>query len=199
MSKRPVVLASNNANKIAEVTEYLAPLGWEVLPQSHWGIPSAPEPYETFLENALSKARFVAKRVQGAVLSDDSGLCVPALDGMPGVNSRFYAGNLATDEQNVQKLLRDLDGVRAREAYFYCVLVFLESPMDPTPKIWEGRWWGSIAKEPEGSGGFGYDPVFWVDELACMVSNLTRPQKNQYSHRGQALRSMVRYWKQEHA
>ena len=199
MSKRQIVFASNNVGKIAEATEYLAPLGWQVLPQSNWQIPSAPEPHETFLENALSKARFVAQRVQGPVLSDDSGLCIPVLGGAPGVNSRFYAGSTASDEQNMRKLLHQLEGVQTREAYFYCVLVYLESARDPTPKIWEGRWWGSIATEPDGSGGFGYDPVFWVEELACMASHLTRAQKNQWSHRGQALRSMVRFWEEGHA
>ncbi len=200
MSKRQIVLASNNTGKIAEVTEYLDPLGWAVLPQSNWSIPSAPEPHGTFLENALSKARFVAQRTKGPVLSDDSGLCVPALGGAPGVDSRLYAGSEATDEQNVQKLLNVLSGVQTREAYFYCVLVYLESATDPAPKVWDGRWWGSITRErQEGHGGFGYDPVFWVKDLQCVAANLTRSQKNQLSHRGQALRYMVRYWEKERA
>lgn len=184
-----LVIASNNRGKIAELTELLAPLGIRPVAQGELGVSEAEEPAVTFVENAILKARHAARITGLPALADDSGLAVDALGGQPGVRSARYAGEQASDQDNIQALLQALaevpDGDRG--AQFHCVLVYLRHADDPTPIICHGRWPGSILKEPRGEGGFGYDPVFLVPEKGCSAAELTRAEKSRISHRGRAL------------
>ena len=190
---RKLVLASNNAGKLRELGELLAPLGLDLVAQGELGVGEAEEPAVTFVENALLKARHAARETGLPALADDSGLAVDALKGQPGVRSARYAGDKASDEDNVQALLAALHGVpeAERTAQFHCVLVYLRHADDPTPVICHGRWPGRILEEASGSGGFGYDPVFLAPEFGCSAAELTREQKGQVSHRGRALRLLV--------
>ena len=159
-----IVVASNNPGKLRELAALLAPLGLEAVPQSQFGVPEAEEPHDTFLENALAKARHASRATALPALADDSGLCVPALGGEPGVHSAFYAGQAATREErdgaNNAKLVAALSNAEDRSAFYYCVLVLVRSASDPTPVVAEGSWNGEIVREPRGGGGFGYDPYF---------------------------------------
>ena len=163
--QRTVVLASNNAGKLAEFSSLLAPLGLELRKQSELGISEAEEPHATFVENALAKARHVAQLSGLPSLADDSGICVPALGGAPGVLSARYAGEPKSDARNNQKLIHDLTTHKDKSAYYYCVLVYLRHAQDPQPVIAEGRWDGEIIATPRGANGFGYDPHFWIASL----------------------------------
>ncbi len=184
-----LVIASNNRGKIAELTELLAPLGIRPVAQGELGVSEAEEPAVTFVENAILKARHAARSTGLPALADDSGLAVDALGGQPGVRSARFAGDQASDQDNVQALLEALADVPDgdRGAQFHCVLVYLRHADDPTPIICHGRWPGSILKEPRGDGGFGYDPVFLVPEHNCSAAELTRAEKSRISHRGRAL------------
>ncbi len=184
-----LVIASNNRSKIAELTELLAPLGIRPVAQGELGVSEAEEPAVTFVENAILKARHAARSTGLPALADDSGLAVDALGGQPGVRSARFAGDQASDQDNVQALLEALADVPDgdRGAQFHCVLVYLRHADDPTPIICHGRWPGSILKEPRGDGGFGYDPVFLVPEHNCSAAELTRAEKSRISHRGRAL------------
>jgi len=184
-----LVIASNNRGKIAELTELLAPLGIRPVAQGELGVSEAEEPAVTFVENAILKARHAARSTGLPALADDSGLAVDALGGQPGVRSARFAGDQASDQDNVQALLEALADVPDgdRGAQFHCVLVYLRHVDDPTPIICHGRWPGSILKEPRGDGGFGYDPVFLVPEHNCSAAELTRAEKSRISHRGRAL------------
>ncbi|WP_028873998.1 RdgB/HAM1 family non-canonical purine NTP pyrophosphatase [Tepidiphilus margaritifer] len=187
-----VVLASNNAKKAAELEALLAPLGWEVLAQGALGIPEAEEPYPTFLENALAKARHAAAASGLPAIADDSGLAVPALGGAPGVRSARFAGEPRSDARNNAALLaamQDLEGA-ARRAFFYSCVVFLRTADDPLPLVAEGRWWGEILTAPRGEGGFGYDPLFYLPEWGKTAAELAPEEKNRLSHRGRALRRL---------
>lgn len=188
-----IVLASGNAGKLREIGELLAPLNLEIFPQSVFGIAEVDESAPTFVENALLKARHAASRAKLPALADDSGLMVDALDGAPGVYSARYAGPAATDEQNLRKLLSNLEGIPQdrRTARFHCVVVFVLRPQDPRPLIFEGTWEGRILTEAVGRGGFGYDPVFYVPTHTCSAAQLTLSTKNALSHRGQALRKLI--------
>lgn len=188
-----LVIASNNQGKIAELTELLAPLGLSPVAQGELGVPEAEEPAITFVENAIIKARHAAERTGLPALADDSGLSVDALQGRPGVRSARFAGDQATDSQNVQALLAALEAIPAasRQAQFHCVLVYLRHAEDPTPIICHGRWNGQILPAPRGDGGFGYDPVFLCPEYDCSAAELTREQKGQISHRGRALNKLL--------
>ncbi len=192
---RQVTLASSNGGKIREFEGLLAPLGWQVVAQDRIGIQGADEPHRTFLENALAKARHVARATGGAALADDSGLCVSALKGMPGVDSAHFAGPARCDEDNNRALLQALDGVTERQAFYCCVLVWLDGPEDPTPGVAEGRWHGRIAREPHGAGGFGYDPLFLVDGLDKTAAQLALEEKNRISHRALAWQKLA-FWLQ---
>ena len=187
MSK--LVVASNNPGKLGEIAALLRPFALEVVSQSELGIAEADEPHETFLENALAKARHVSRACGLLALADDSGLCVPALGGAPGVNSAYYAGRAGTREQrdarNNKKLLSELKSDRA--AYYTCVMVMLRHPADPRPLVAEGIWHGEIARAARGANGFGYDPLFYVPALQRTAAELEPQQKNRISHRGQAL------------
>jgi len=190
---RKLVIASNNKGKIAELTDLLAPLGLQPVAQGELGVSEAEEPAVTFVENAVIKARHAARVTGLPALADDSGLAVDALDGRPGVRSARFAGEEATDNDNVEALLAALKDTpeAERSAQFHCVLVYLRHADDPTPIICHGRWPGRILAEPRGQGGFGYDPVFLVPEHGCSAAELTREQKGRISHRGRALASLL--------
>lgn len=186
-----LILASNNSGKLAEFSALLAPLGFVMRPQKDLGIAEAEEPHGTFVENALAKARHVAAASGLPALADDSGICVPALDGAPGVLSARYAGEPKSDARNNARLVEALDACADKSAYYYCVLIYLRHANDPQPLIAEGRWDGQIIAEPKGQGGFGYDPHFWLPALGKTAAELTATEKNQLSHRARALRQLV--------
>lgn len=190
---RRVVLASGNPGKVRELGQILAGLDMSVAPQSEFGVPEAEETGLTFIENALLKARNAASHTGLPAIADDSGIEVDALNGAPGIYSARYAGKGAGDGQNLRKLLEALDEVPEanRGARFVCVIVYLRHAADPTPVIAQGIWEGRILREARGSGGFGYDPVFWVPTHNCSSAELPAEVKNTISHRGQALRALV--------
>jgi XTP/dITP diphosphohydrolase len=186
-----LVIASNNPGKLREFQFLLQPFGIEVLTQAQLGIAEAEEPHVTFIENALAKARHVARLSGLPALADDSGICVTALNGAPGVYSARYAGEPKSDRRNNEKLLREMQGVKDRGAHYYCVLVLLHDADDPQPLIAEGEWHGEIAREERGDGGFGYDPLFWLPSLNRMSAELSSEEKHAISHRGKALRALL--------
>ena len=183
-----IVLATGNPNKVLEIRSILSS-NMTVLPQTELDIPSPVETGLTFVENAIIKARNAAAFSGLPAIADDSGLLVDFLDGAPGVYSSRYAGDDATDDDNNARLLAALSGVprEKRAAQFYCVMVLLKHERDPSPLIAQGTWRGEILTEPRGTGGFGYDPVFYVPEFGRAVAELTRDEKHRASHRGQAL------------
>ena len=186
-----LVLASNNAGKVREFQELLAPFHFQVIPQGELGIPSAEEPHHTFVENALAKARH-ASAVSGLpALADDSGICAHALDGAPGVYSARYAGIDGDSSANNQKLIAALQGKTNRGAHYVCALVMVNSANDPEPLIVQTRWYGQIIDEAKGNHGFGYDPHFFLPELGSTAAQLEPSEKNLMSHRGQALRELI--------
>jgi XTP/dITP diphosphohydrolase len=194
-----LVIASNNPGKLREFEKMLAPLGIEVLTQSQLGISEAEEPHCTFVENALAKARHVSRESGLPALADDSGICVETLGGAPGVQSARYAGdNPKSDRRNNDKLLQDMQGVTDRRAHYYCVLVLVRHADDPQPIIAEGEWWGEIAHEERGDGGFGYDPMFWLPQFGKMAAELTHDEKAQISHRAKALKLLLEKLKLKH-
>jgi XTP/dITP diphosphohydrolase len=188
-----IVLATSNAGKINELAALLQPLQIEVIPQSHFNISDADETGLTYIENAIIKARHAAKLSGLPALADDSGLSVAGLNGRPGIYSARYAGARAASPDNIAKLLAELRDVPddQRQATFHCVLAFLKSADDPSPLICHGRWHGKILREVSGTGGFGYDPVFYVPTENKSAAELGAELKNQISHRGMALRSFV--------
>jgi len=188
---KKLVLASNNAKKMKELNALLAPLGFEVIPQGRLGIPEAEEPHCTFVENALAKARHAAAHSGLPALADDSGLCVEALHGAPGVLSARYAGDPKSDARNNEKLLTHLKAHGNRKAHFYCVLVLVRAANDPQPIIAEGEWPGEILPEQQGEGGFGYDPLFFVPEFGQTAAEMDSETKNRVSHRGRAMQKLI--------
>ncbi len=188
---RKLVLASNNAGKLKEFRELLATVGFDVHAQGEFNVPEAEEPHFTFVENALAKARHAARLTGLPALADDSGVCVNALGGAPGVYSARYAGEPKSDARNNEKLIADLEPHADKSAYYYCVLVFVRHADDPQPVIADGRWNGEIIADARGQGGFGYDPYFFLPTLGKTVAELPAEEKNRLSHRGQALRALV--------
>jgi XTP/dITP diphosphohydrolase len=190
-----LVIASNNPGKLKELRAMLAPLGFEAIPQGELGVGEAEEPHDTFLENALAKARFASRATGLAALADDSGLVVPALGGEPGVHSAYYAGHegdrTQRDARNNAKLVAALAQVTDRRAFYYCVLVLVQSATDPTPLVAEGRWHGEIEATPRGAHGFGYDPHFRTEVRSLTVAELDPVEKNRLSHRGKALAALA--------
>jgi XTP/dITP diphosphohydrolase len=186
-----LVLASNNPGKLREFAALLAPLDFEVLPQAALGVSEAEEPHFTFVENALAKARHAARLTGLPAMADDSGLCVHALGGAPGVLSARFAGEPKSDQRNNEKLIADLKGQADRRAHYCCVLVFVHHADDPQPVIAEGEWHGEIVDQPKGGGGFGYDPYFWLPERGCTAAELPAEEKNTVSHRGKALARLI--------
>lgn len=185
---RRLVLASNNPGKLREIAELLAPLGIEVIPQARLGIGEAEEPHDTFLENALAKARHASRASGLPALADDSGLCVDALGGEPGVHSAYFAGREGSreerDARNNAKLLASLGG--ERKAHYRCAMVLVRSADDPEPLVAEGVWHGEIARAPRGANGFGYDPLFLLPARGLTAAELAPEEKNRLSHRGRA-------------
>jgi XTP/dITP diphosphohydrolase len=188
---RQLILASANAGKLREFRQLLEPLHLTIVPQSDLGIGDAKEPHCTFLENALSKARHAARHGGRPALADDSGICVDALHGQPGIKSARFAGEPRSDARNNEKLVRALEGVANRRAHYYCVIVLVRDPDDPEPLVAEGRWHGEVIDAPRGSGGFGYDPHFFLPGLGRTAAELEADHKNRISHRGQAARRLV--------
>ncbi|WP_028104808.1 RdgB/HAM1 family non-canonical purine NTP pyrophosphatase [Pseudoduganella violaceinigra] len=186
-----IVLASNNKGKLKEFNELLSTIGFSVHPQGEFDVPEAEEPFHTFVENALTKARHAARLTGLPALADDSGVCVNALGGAPGVYSARYAGEPKSDARNNEKVIADLAAHADKSAYYYCVLVYVRHADDPQPVIADGRWEGVISAEARGEGGFGYDPHFLIPALGKHVAELAPEEKNRLSHRGQALRALV--------
>jgi XTP/dITP diphosphohydrolase len=189
-----IVLASNNAGKVREFNQLLTDSGIEVIPQSEFSVAEIEETGLTFVENALLKARNAAAHTGLPAVADDSGLEVDALQGAPGIYSARYAGAGASDQDNVQKLLDALKNVpeKKRSARFQCLMVYMRHARDPTPRIFQGTWEGQILYETRGDNGFGYDPVFYVPAQRCSSAQLSPEVKNSLSHRGQALKQLVR-------
>jgi XTP/dITP diphosphohydrolase len=186
-----LVLASNNAGKLKEFAELLAPIGFELHPQGEFDVPEAEEPHATFVENALAKARHAARLTGLPALADDSGVCVNAFGGAPGVYSARFAGAPKSDARNNEKMVADLAQHSDKSAYYYCVLVYVRHADDPQPVIADGVWRGEMIDTPRGAGGFGYDPYFFVPALGKTAAELSSEEKNAISHRGQALRALV--------
>lgn len=188
-----VVLATSNVGKVRELATLLAGFDLDIIAQSALHIDSVEETGLTFIENAILKARHAAQISGLPAIADDSGLAVTALGGVPGIYSARYAGENARDEQNVQKLLAAMASVPddKRQAQFHCVLVYLRHAADPTPIVCHGRWSGVITRQPSGSGGFGYDPVFFVPSLGKTAAELSHEEKSAISHRGQALKLLL--------
>ena len=196
-----IVLASGNPGKKAEIEQLLAPFGTRVITQVELGITEAEEPYESFLENALAKARHACFATRLPALADDSGLCVDALGGAPGVHSAYFAGNEGNraerDARNNGKLLTELAMHDDRSAHYECVLVLMRGPGDAQPLVAQARWHGQVARLPRGGGGFGYDPLFVPHGLAKTAAELAPEEKNRISHRGQALVKLLELLEQE--
>jgi len=186
-----LVLASNNPGKLREFRRLLEPLGITVIAQSELDIPEAEEPHLTFIENALAKARHASQLAGLPALADDSGICVAALGGAPGVLSARYAGEPRSDARNNAKLIADLAGVARRDAHYTCVLVLVRHADDPEPMIAEGIWDGVVVDDPRGSGGFGYDPHFLDPRFGLTGAEFPLEQKNEISHRGIAMRRLI--------
>ena len=191
---KKIVLASGNPGKLREFAEMLATVDFEVVPQSEFNVPEADEPHFTFVENALAKARHAARLTGLPCLADDSGICVEALGGEPGVHSARYAsmaGEPKSDERNNQKVIAELQGKVDRRAHYVAVLVFVRHANDPQPLIVEGEWHGEIIDTPRGANGFGYDPYFLVPDLGQTAAEISSADKHERSHRGKALRELV--------
>lgn len=182
-----IVLASGNQGKVREFTSLFAEYGVDVIAQKELGVEDVPETGTTFVENAIIKARHAAKVTGLPAIADDSGLVVDALGGAPGIYSARFAGEDATDSDNIDKLLSELAGSDNRKAHFFCTLVFMRHAGDPVPLVSQGKWQGEILKSREGDGGFGYDPVFNVPSHNCTAAQLDKAEKNRISHRGNAL------------
>ena len=188
---KSIVLASGNAAKKREIEQLLAPFGTRVVTQTELGITEAEEPHETFRDNALAKARHACFATRLPALADDSGLCVAALGGAPGVHSARYAGEPRSDQRNNQKLLAELQAISDRRAHYVCVLVLMRGPADLEPLVVEAEWHGEIGVAPRGSGGFGYDPLFYLPALGKTAAELDPEAKNRISHRGLALARLL--------
>lgn len=199
MKMKQIVLASSNPGKLREFGQMFEPLGIEIVAQSTLGIADADEPHGTFVENALAKARHASRAAKLPAMADDSGICVRALLGEPGVHSARFAlgevsqdaGREAQDAANNAKLLRLLKGVEDRAAHYYCAIVLVRHADDPEPLIADGQWQGTIVDSPRGENGFGYDPYFLVPSFGKTAAELSPAEKNALSHRGKALRKLL--------
>ena len=194
---KKVVIASNNSGKLKEFTHLFEPLEIQVFPQSVFNVAEVEEPFQTFVENALVKARHASKQTGLPALADDSGICVDALNGRPGVYSARYAGEPKSDQRNNQLLIENLRTKQDRRAHYYCIIVLVRYADDPQPIITDGSWYGRIVLEPRGTGGFGYDPYFYLPDLGKTAAELPIEDKNLISHRGKALMRLTRYINEE--
>lgn len=190
---KKLVIASNNQGKLREINALLAPLSIAAVPQSDFNAGEIDEPHSTFVENALAKARHASRCSGLPALADDSGICVSALNGAPGISSARYAGEPKSDERNNLKLIAALKNHSDRHAYYYCVIVLVRHADDPQPIIVDGSWHGEIIDHPRGEGGFGYDPYFFVPEFGKTAAELSAEQKNLISHRGKALTQLAAF------
>ena len=188
---KQIVLASNNQGKIKEFRDIFTTLNIEIISQAELNVPEIDEPYFTFVENSLHKARHCSKYTGLPSLADDSGVCVSSLNGAPGVFSARYAGEPKSDIRNNQKLIADLSGIADRKAYFYCVLVLIRIHDDPEPIIADGKIHGEIIDTPQGSNGFGYNPIFYIPSLDKTVAQLDDEVKNEISHRRLATNNLI--------
>ena len=186
-----IVIASNNPGKLREFAALLVPFDFEAVPQSALGVSEAAEPHSTFIENALAKARHASISTGLPAMADDSGICVPALHGAPGVFSARYAGEPKSDQRNNEKLLADIKSHRDRHAFYYCSLVLVMRADDPHPLIADGQWHGELIDSPRGAGGFGYDPYFFLPEYKLTAAELAPEIKNGVSHRGMAMQALA--------
>jgi XTP/dITP diphosphohydrolase len=186
-----LVIASSNPGKLREIRKLLAPLGLTVHPQSAFAIPEAVEPHSTFVENAIAKARHATTLARLPALADDSGICLDGLNGAPGVHSARLAGEPKSDERNNRKLLQLMADQSDRRAHYYCAIVLMRHAHDPEPLICTGEWRGELLREPRGSGGFGYDPLFLIPELGQTGAEIPLELKNRISHRGKALAELA--------
>jgi XTP/dITP diphosphohydrolase len=198
---KSIVLATGNPGKKAEIEQLLAPFGTRVVTQAELGVTEAEEPHDSFRENALAKARHVCFATRLPALADDSGLCVDALGGAPGVHSAYYAGTAGSraerDARNNEKLLFELKNENNRRAHYVCVLVLMRGPGDTAPLVAEAEWHGEIARAQRGANGFGYDPLFYLADLDKTAAELAAEHKNRFSHRGQALARLLELLKRE--
>ncbi len=190
---KQVVLASNNKKKLGELRGLLLPLGLQVQAQAELGVTPAQETGLTFIENAIIKARHASRQTNLATIADDSGLVIDALGGAPGLYSARYAGENASDEDNINKVIQRLKELNLTEssASFVCTIVYLKHYADPAPILCQGVWQGNIILTPQGEHGFGYDPIFWVSEHHCTSAQLIPEMKNQLSHRGKAIQQLI--------
>lgn len=186
-----LVIASTNPGKLSEFRRLLSPLGIDVIAQADLGIAETDEPHASFVENALAKARHVSRQARLPALADDSGVCVDALRGAPGVQSARYAGEPRSDQRNNDRLIAELEGVTDRRAHYYCMLALMRHGADAEPMLVEGRWNGTIIDAPRGTGGFGYDPHFLDAATGLTGAELPLERKNELSHRGQAMRALL--------
>jgi len=189
---KTIVIASNNAGKLREFSALLAPFEFTAIAQTELGVTEADEPYATFIENALAKARHASRATGLPALADDSGICVPVLGGAPGVFSARYAGAPKSDQRNNEKLIAALQGHTDRRAFYYSTLVLMMHADDPQPLLADGEWHGEIIDAPRGAGGFGYDPYFWLPEHGCTAAELSADLKNSMSHRGLAMQQLTK-------
>jgi XTP/dITP diphosphohydrolase len=187
---KKIVIATNNEKKLNEIETILGDLNIQVIPQSHFKIGESEEPFNTFIENALIKARYASEKTGLPAIADDSGLCVDILGGKPGIYSARFSGSPKSDENNNLKLLEVLKDKNKRKAHYYCAIVFIESPSDPRPIIAEGIWQGEILEIPRGKNGFGYDSLFLDYKTDLSAAELSAEIKNKISHRGQALQKI---------
>ena len=192
-SMKQIVLATGNQGKVSEMSDLLAPLEIELISQSVYEMPECVEDGLSFIENAIKKARHASKYSGLAAIADDSGLAVNALQGRPGIYSARYAGEHGNDQDNINKLLLDMQHQTNRAAQFHCAIAFVRHCDDPTPLVIHKYWPGFILTEPQGEGGFGYDPIFLAPEFGCAAAELSKAQKSSVSHRGQAVKAFVEY------
>ena len=185
-----IIIATRNSKKLSEIEVLMKDAKLEFCSQLDFDLKSCDEPYDTFIENALAKARYASKNTGLPAIADDSGICVDILKGKPGIHSARYAGKSATDEKNIKKLLKVLNDEINRKAHFHCSIVFIRNHLDPEPVIAEGFWYGEILKEMKGSNGFGYDPIFLDYKTEKAAAELNSKVKNRISHRAQALQKL---------
>ena len=198
MSTSPIIIASGNAKKIREMNELLIKFNLQAISQQEFGITDAEETGLTFMENALLKARHAAKQTGKPAIADDSGLCVPALGGAPGIYSARYSGKHGDDKANNDKLLQNLSNLEKRNAYYVCAIAYLHHPEDPLPILAQGLWYGEILLDGRGTNGFGYDPLFYIPQLGKTAAEMEAEEKNRISHRALALANFAQQYSERY-